>query len=55
MHLLRDLHVKVCDVAYDAGYEDPPNLARTFRSLAALSPQEFRRHAVLLLSDSSPP
>lgn len=46
MHLLREPHMKVIDVAYEVGYDDPSNFARSFRALTGLSPSEFRHHAV---------
>jgi len=46
MRLLKDRHLKVIDVAYEVGYEDPSNFARAFRALTGLSPREFQHHAV---------
>ena len=46
IHLLREPHMKVIDVAYEVGYENPSNFARAFRSFTGLRPQAFRRHAV---------
>lgn len=45
MHLLKDQHVKVIDVAYELGYEDPSNFARAFRAFTGISPHEFRHQA----------
>ena len=45
IHLLKDRHRKVIDVAYEVGYEDPSNFARAFRAFTGLSPLEFRHHA----------
>lgn len=35
--------MKVIDVAYDAGYNDPSHFARAFRRIAGVSPREYQR------------
>lgn len=42
LQLLSDPDMKIIDVAYASGYEDPSNFARAFRRLAGVSPQEYR-------------
>jgi AraC-like DNA-binding protein len=42
-HLLRDPGLRVLDVAYALGYEDPSNFGRSFRQIAAMGPEEYRR------------
>ena len=42
VYLLGDPDMKIIDVAYATGYEDPSNFARAFRQLAGVSPQEYR-------------
>jgi len=42
VQLLADPDIKIIDVAYALGYEDPSNFARAFRQLAGVSPHEFR-------------
>lgn len=42
LQLLSDPDMKIIDVAYATGYEDPSNFARAFRRLAGVSPHEFR-------------
>jgi AraC-like DNA-binding protein len=43
-HLLRDPGLRVLDVAYALGYEDPSNFGRSFRQIAGIGPAEFRRN-----------
>ena len=43
--LLQTPGVKVIDVAYGVGYSDPSHFARAFRSLAGVTPREFRHTA----------
>lgn len=42
--LLKDPHIKSCDVGYEVGYSDPSNFSRAFRRVAGISPEEYRRH-----------
>jgi len=42
LQLLGEPDMKIIDVAYATGYEDPSNFARAFRRLAGVSPQEYR-------------
>lgn len=42
LQLLGDPDMKIIDVAYATGYEDPSNFARAFRRLAGVSPQKYR-------------
>ena len=42
LQLLSDPDMKIIDVAYATGYEDPFSFARAFRRLASVSPQEYR-------------
>lgn len=41
--LLADDRVRAIDVAYAAGYSDPSNFSRAFRSMAGMSPTEYRK------------
>ncbi len=41
--LLKNPDLKVIDVAYAVGYEDPSNFARAYRAVAGTSPREFRK------------
>jgi len=43
-HLLRDPGLRVLDVAYALGYEDPSNFGRSFRQIAGMGPEEFRQN-----------
>jgi len=45
-HLLQDPGLRVLDVAYALGYEDPSNFGRSFRQIAGFGPEEFRRNLV---------
>jgi len=42
-HLLQDPGLRILDVAYALGYEDPSNFARSFRQIAGMGPERFRR------------
>ncbi len=42
LQLLGDPDMKIIDVAYATGYEDPSNFARAFRRLTGVNPQEYR-------------
>ena len=42
--LLRRPDLKVIDVAYAAGYEDPSHFSRAFRRISGVTPREFQRH-----------
>jgi len=43
VEMLRDPGTKILDVANAVGYSDPSHFARAFRSIAGISPQEYRR------------
>ncbi len=42
--LLVDPAVKIIEVAYAAGYENPQHFSRAFRGIAGMSPRHYRRH-----------
>jgi len=43
---LCDPGIKMTDIAYQAGYTDPSNFSRAFRSVSGMSPSEFRSRQV---------
>jgi AraC-like DNA-binding protein len=44
MRLIKNNSLRIMDVAYEVGYEDPSNFARAFRVYTGLSPKEFSRY-----------
>lgn len=40
--MLKDPNIKVIDIAYELGYEDPSNFARAFRRISDISPRQYR-------------
>lgn len=42
MVLLRDPNIKIIEIAYAVGYEDPSHFSRAFRRMAGTSPREYR-------------
>lgn len=42
MELLRDPNIKIIEIAYAVGYEDPSHFSRAFRRMAGTSPREYR-------------
>ena len=43
VEMFKDPGTKILDVANAVGYSDPSHFARAFRSIAGISPQEYRR------------
>jgi AraC-like DNA-binding protein len=43
--LLCDPSIKVIDIAFETGYQNPQHFARSFRQLSGVSPSSYRRHA----------
>ncbi|WP_377189605.1 AraC family transcriptional regulator [Ruegeria meonggei] len=44
--LLRDLEIKIIDVAFSAGYEHPQHFTRAFRKYTGLTPSQYRRNGL---------
>lgn len=42
MRLLQDPSIKLTDIAFELGYENPANFTRAFKRWAGVSPREFR-------------
>lgn len=42
MKLLANNNLRTLDVAYAVGYQDPANFSRAFRSIAGISPKQYR-------------
>ena len=42
IELLRDPKMKIIEIAYAVGYEDPSHFSRAFRRMAGTSPREYR-------------
>lgn len=40
--LLRDPNIKIIEIAYAVGYDDPSHFSRAFRRIAGTSPREYR-------------
>lgn len=40
--LLRDTNIKIIEIAYAVGYEDPSHFSRAFRRISGTSPREYR-------------
>ena len=49
-HLLRDPGLRVLDIAYALGFDDPSNFARSFRQIAGVGPEQYRQE--LLVQDA---
>jgi len=42
--MLKDSDIKIIDITYELGYEDPSNFARAFWRIAGVSPREYREN-----------
>ena len=45
--LMRDPALKLLDIAHAIGFDDPSNFSRSFRSIAGVSPQHYRRQKLI--------
>jgi AraC-like DNA-binding protein len=50
--MLEHQSVKIIDIAYAVGYEDPSHFSRAFKRLAGMTPREFRDGRLAACSDS---
>ncbi len=46
--MLKDSDIKIIDITYELGYEDPSNFARAFRRIAGVSPREYRENSCVM-------
>jgi len=46
LELLRNPEIRITDIAFDLGYNNPTHFSRAFRRLTGQSPRKFRQDSI---------